>query len=107
MEEFDFEAYKQMVKEHQDKDEPTSWCDSIYKDAQGDYTKVFWADLESNPYLLQYLKKNRTKNKKAIVIGCGVGDDAKSLSDAGYEVTAFDISPSAIDLCKKRYPHSK
>jgi len=107
MDEFDFEAYKQMVKEHQEKDEPTSWCDSIYKDAHGDYTKVFWADLESNPYLLQYLKNNKTKNKKAIVIGCGVGDDAKSLSDAGYNVTAFDISPSAIELCKKRYPKSK
>ena len=30
MEEFDFEAYKIMVKEYQDNDEPTSWCDSIY-----------------------------------------------------------------------------
>ena len=107
MEEFDFEAYKIMVKEYQDNDEPTSWCDSIYKDAKGDYTKVFWADLESNPYLLEYLKNNPIKDKKAIVIGCGVGDDAKSLSDLGYKVTAFDISPTAIELCKKRYPNSK
>ena len=107
MEEFDFEAYKIMVKEYQDNDEPTSWCDSIYKDAKGDYTKVFWADLESNTYLLEYLKNNPIKDKKAIVIGCGVGDDANSLSESGYKVTAFDISPTAIELCKKRYPNSK
>jgi len=42
--------------------------------------------------------------RKAIVIGCGVGDDAEALSEKGYKVTAFDISPEAIRLCKKRYP---
>ena len=68
---------------------------------------MFWADLKSNPYLLEYLKNNPIKDKKAIVIGCGVGDDANSLSESGYKVTAFDISPAAIDLCKKRYPNSK
>ena len=107
MKEFDYEAYKKMVKEHQDNDEPTSWCDSIYKDAKGDYRKVFWSDLESNPYLLEYISNDKSDGKKAIVIGCGVGDDAFSLSEAGYKVTSFDISPSAIDLCKNRYVNSK
>ena len=29
------------------------------------------------------------------------------MSKAGYEVTAFDISPEAIRLCKNRYPDTK
>jgi len=105
MKEFDPIAYKKMVKSHQDEDKPTGWFDSIYTDAQGDHRAVFWADLEPNPYFLKWLKTCAFKHagRKAIVIGCGVGDDAEALSEAGYEVTAFDISPEAIRLCKNRY----
>ena len=110
--EFDPVKYKQMVKTHHENDEPFSWCDSIYTDAQGDYKAVFWADLEPSPYLVNWLEQNKQEkdnrqDKKAIVIGCGVGDDAQALSDYGYKVTAFDISPEAINLCKKRYPNTK
>jgi len=106
MKEFDPIAYKKMVKSYQDRDKPTDWFDSIYTDAQGDYRAVFWVDLEPNPYLLEWLKNHVFKHTghKAIVIGCGVGDDAEALSASGYEVTAFDISPEAIRLCKNRYP---
>ena len=105
---FDPVAYKKMVKTYQEADKPTEWFDSIYTDAEGDYRNVFWADLEPSPYLIDWLEKGEVKvGKKAIAIGCGVGDDAEALSRAGYKVTAFDISPEAIRLCKKRYPESK
>jgi len=105
MKKFDPIAYKKMVKSYQDEDNPTGWFDSIYTDAQGDHSAVFWADLEPSPYLLEWLKNCVFKHtgRKAIVIGCGVGDDAEALSKYGYEVTAFDISPEAIRLCKNRY----
>ena len=105
MKEFDPVAYKKMVKFYQDEDNPTGWFDSIYTDAQGDHRDVFWADLEPCPYLLKWLKSCIFKHtgRKAIVIGCGVGDDAEALSEAGYEVTAFDISAEAIRLCRNRY----
>lgn len=109
MKEFDPIAYKKMVKSHQDEDKPTGWFDSIYTDAEGDHRAVFWADLEPNPYLLTWLKNGIVEHIgcKAIAVGCGVGDDAEALSETGYEVTAFDISPEAIRLCKKRYPNTK
>jgi len=109
MKEFDPIAYKKMVRSYQDRDEPTGWFDSIYTDAEGDHRAVFWADLESNPYLLSWLKNCTLKHtgRKAIVIGCGVGDDAETLSETGYEVTAFDLSPEAIRLCKNRYPDTR
>ena len=108
MEEFDPIAYKKMVKEHYEQDKPYDWCDSIYKDAQGDYKNVFWADLEASPYLVKWLEENPINtSKRAIVIGCGVGDDCEALSQFGYEVIGFDISPTAVELCKKRYPNTK
>ena len=109
MKKFDPKAYKQMVKEYQENDNPTGWFDSIYTDAQGDYKAVFWSDLEPSPYLVKWLKENLnfSKQKKAIVVGCGLGDDAEALSEYGYEVIGFDISKEAIKLCKKRYPNSK
>jgi len=109
MKEFDPIAYKKMVKSYQKRDDPMGWFDSIYMDAEGDYTAVFWADLEPNPYLLNWLKNGsvRHEGQKAVVIGCGVGDDAEALSNAGYVVTAFDISPEAIRLCINRYPKTR
>jgi len=109
MKEFDPIAYKQMVRDYQKNDDPTGWCNSIYVDAQGDYKGVFWADLEASPYLLQWCEQNPVEKnkKKAIVIGCGVGDDAQALDELGYKVTAFDISEEAISLCKNRYPDTK
>ena len=44
--------------------------------------------------------------REAVVVGSGVGDDAEALSEAGYQVMAFDISPEAIRLCRNRYPDS-
>lgn len=109
MQDFNFDEYVRMVKSYQEKDDPTGWFDSIYKNVDGDYTKVFWADLEASPYLVSWLQNNPIdkRDKKACVIGCGVGDDAEALSSFGFEVTAFDISPSAIELCKNRYKNTR
>ena len=108
MKEFDPLRYRAMVKQHQDNDDPLGWFDSIYTDAEGDYKQVFWADLEPLPCLLEWFAEHPSlPGKKAIGIGCGVGDDAEAMSAAGYEVTAFDIAPEAIRLCKNRYPGSR
>jgi SAM-dependent methyltransferase len=42
----------------------------------------------------------------AIVVGCGLGDDAEELTRRGFAVTAFDVSPSAIEWCKRRFTSS-
>lgn len=101
--------YQAMVKSFQDKDDPLGWFDTIYKNAEGNYKEVFWADLEPSPYMVSWLDScdDKHESKSAVVIGCGVGDDAEALANYGYKVTAFDISPEAIKLCKDRYPQSK
>jgi SAM-dependent methyltransferase len=39
-------------------------------------------------------------------VGCGLGDDAEYLASAGGEVVAFDIAPTAIEECRRRFPRS-
>lgn len=102
--------FLRMVRAHQERGDPSGWCDQVYRDVDGDFTAVFWADLVPNPYLVSWLEAHPLSAgnaPRAITIGCGVGDDAEALSAQGYQVAAFDISPAAIDLCHKRYPHSR
>jgi SAM-dependent methyltransferase len=42
-----------------------------------------------------------------MVVGCGYGDDAELLAKMGLAVTAFDISPTAVDRCRDRCPDSR
>lgn len=97
------------VRDFQARDDPSGWCDQVYIDAQGDANAVFWADRVANPYLLAWLaeRPDITRPLRAITIGCGVGDDAEALAAHGYDVTAFDISPAAIALCRQRFPDSR
>src|SRR5262249_52868152 len=44
--------------------------------------------------------------KRALVIGCGLGDDAEELARRQFRVVAFDISPTAIAWCRRRFPNS-
>jgi len=79
--------------------------ENIYKQSQGDATNVPWAKMRTNTFLEEYLNMHLGEGK-AIVIGCGLGDDAAALEEAGFEVTAIDISPTAIAWCKDRYDYT-
>lgn len=81
------------------------WFDALYKEAAGDNDVIPWADLEPNSYFRKWAEANRLKGEgqNALVVGCGLGDDAKYLHDLGFKVTAFDISPTATEWAKKIY----
>ncbi|HEY0637567.1 MAG TPA: class I SAM-dependent methyltransferase [Pseudonocardiaceae bacterium] len=44
--------------------------------------------------------------RTALVIGCGLGDDAEEVARRGWRVTAFDAAPTAIRWCLRRFPGS-
>ncbi len=48
-----------------------------------------------------------SSHRRVLVVGCGLGDDAEYLSKLGANVTAFDLSQTAIDWCHQRFPDSK
>lgn len=89
--------------------EKKNFFESMYENADhDDLSTIPWATLAPNVYLEKHLSlHDLVSNKKALVIGCGLGDDALILEKHGYDVEALDISPSAIALAKKRHPDSK
>jgi SAM-dependent methyltransferase len=85
------------------------WFEEVYAKAQGKTNNISWADLRPNPFLLEWLEtvEPDTQNQSAVVVGCGLGDDAEELALYGYNVTAFDVSATAVDWCRQRFPDSK
>lgn len=86
----------------------SGFFDAVYATAEGDASGVPWADLQPHPVALAWFEQQNLqgKNQSALVIGCGLGDDAEELARRGFQVTAFDISPNAIVWCKQRFPSS-
>lgn len=86
----------------------TGWFEPFYHNAQGDPAAISWADLAPNPNLVEWLDREQIHGdgRSALVIGCGLGDDAEELARRGFVVTAFDIAPTAVVWCKERFAHS-
>lgn len=81
----------------------TGWFEALYSEANGNNEHISWADLEPNKFLQRWAEKAglRGHGRKALVVGCGLGDDAKFLLDLGFIVTAFDISPTAVEWARR------
>lgn len=96
---------KEIAAEFHAKNDPTGWFEALYSEAAGDNGKIPWADLVPNRFFVGFAERTELNGdgKTALVVGCGLGDDAKFLADRGFKVTAFDISPTAIDWAKKLY----
>ena len=86
-----------------------SWFEELYTQAEGDPNHVPWADLGPSPHLFPWTldQLGRVEPEEAVIVGCGLGDDAEFLASKGWSVTAFDVSRTAIAWCRDRFPHSR
>jgi len=92
------------VSEHED----TAWFERLYASAEAGEASVPWFRGGPNPFLAQWVDEHAGvgAGRRALVIGTALGDDAELLSDRGYAVTAFDVSPTAIEGARRRFPSS-
>jgi 2-polyprenyl-3-methyl-5-hydroxy-6-metoxy-1,4-benzoquinol methylase len=99
---------RELAAEFNRKGDPTGWFEALYREAEAGKSVVPWVDLCPNPYLIGFWKAHPqpTAGKSALVVGCALGDDAELLASWGFQVTAFDISETAIRGARKRYPKS-
>jgi SAM-dependent methyltransferase len=96
---------------------------ALEKLSQGDYAAGFeviyahtqktnnnppWAHMMATPDFVAWAERESLSGvgKRALVIACGMGDDAHYLTELGFDVVAFDVSESAIEICKRRFPDS-
>lgn len=100
---------RELAAEYTKKGNQLGWFEALYQEAERGESVVPWGDGAPNPGLLEFWQKHplETAGKKALVIGCGLGDDSEQLAAWGFKTTAFDISKTAIAATKKRYPNSK
>ena len=99
---------RELARRHMADGDPTGWFEVLYATAEGDSSIIPWADLSPNPNLVSWLEEQGAvgSGHMALKIGCGLGDDAEELSRRGFDTTAFDISPTAIAWCRRRFPNS-
>lgn len=99
---------RELAQTHVAQGDAVGWFEPLYAEAEGDPARVPWADLKPNPNLVDWCEREavRGEGRTALVVGCGLGDDAEFLATRGFQVTAFDIAPSAISWCQRRYPAS-
>ncbi len=84
------------------------YFEAIYVEADGDASRVRWADGRPHPALVAWLNARASSvvrcSARVAVIGCGLGEDARELIHRGYDVVAFDCSPTAIEWARRIDP---
>lgn len=82
--------------------------ESIYAEADGNPSRVPWADERPSPSLVNWLNAVAPSlircGARVAVVGCGLGDDARELIKRGYDVMAFDWSETAVNWAKRLDP---
>jgi SAM-dependent methyltransferase len=84
----------------------TGWFERLYADRA--LATIPWADLRPNPHLVGWAREHgvRGDGRRALKVGCGLGDDAEALEALGFSVVAFDVSATAVEWARERFPGS-
>lgn len=83
------------------------WFEAVYRLAEGDAACVPWGDLAPHPLLVDWLAgQGSLAGLRALDVGCGLGDNAQALAEAGARVSAFDLVDGAVAWAKGRFPQS-
>lgn len=95
----------ELAKEALSRNDPAGWFEPLYSWANGNPENIPWADSRPNPHLVEWLGRERPdgSGKRAVVVGCGLGDDVNELLKHGFDVTGFDISSTAVNWARRRF----
>ena len=92
--------------------DPTGWFERLYAAAAAGVTDVPWDRRAPSPLLVHWAAERGLRaarapaTRSALVVGCGLGDDAEFIASFGFRTVAFDISASAIKAARARFPDS-
>ncbi|MFO0612047.1 MAG: class I SAM-dependent methyltransferase [Polyangiaceae bacterium] len=102
---------RELARAALDRGEPLAWFEELYREADQGAAIVPWADRIPNPHLRSWLEARGIRpgaaprsRGRALDVGCGLGDNAAHLAACGFSVVAFDVSTTAVDAARKRFP---
>ncbi|QBD78489.1 class I SAM-dependent methyltransferase [Ktedonosporobacter rubrisoli] len=100
---------RQLAHDFIQRGDPIGWFETLYAEAKGNERAIQWADMAANPNLVSWFENNGTHfaGARSLVIGCGLGDDAEYMASKGLQVTAFDLSPTAVSWAQQRFPDTR
>jgi SAM-dependent methyltransferase len=86
----------------------TGWFDKLYAAGAAGQVTMPWSRADPHPLLVEWARRAELTGagRTAVVVGCGLGADAEFVAALGFATTAFDVSPTAIQLAKERYPRT-
>jgi SAM-dependent methyltransferase len=89
-------------------DDPTGWFERLYLAAEGADAEVPWDRGAPNRLLVEWTRARQLDGagRRALVVGCGLGDDAELIAGLGFDTVAFDVSVTAVKAARRRYPES-
>lgn len=94
---------REIAAEFAERGDDLGWFDEVYQTAEGKFDRIPWVEREPNRFFRDWAEKIHLigEGRKALVVGGGLGYDARYLYELGFDLTAFDISPTAVEWAKK------
>jgi SAM-dependent methyltransferase len=84
----------------------TGWFERLYAEGEAGTAVVPWVLGKPNESLVEWAAGLDGTGRRALVVGCGTGEDAEYLAGLGFAVTGFDIAPTGIAAARERHPDS-
>ena len=84
----------------------TGWFEELYRAASRGEAVVPWDRGGPHPLLEQWAAGRAIAAGRALVVGAGLGGDAELVAGLGYATTAFDVSATAVQSARERFPLS-
>ncbi len=88
--------------------DPTGWFERLYAAAEAGELSVPWDRGAPQPLLAEWIRRRKPagNGRRALVVGCGLGDDAELVAGSSFDTVAFDVAPGAIRAARRRFPES-
>lgn len=88
--------------------DPTGWFERLYTAAVRGEAEIPWDRGHPHQLLVEWAQSHRPagRGRRALVVGCGLGDDAEYVAGHGFDTVGFDVSATAIETARARHPGS-
>lgn len=86
--------------------DPTAIFERMYGAAADGQDRLPWDRGGPHPLLEACARDLDGADRRALVVGSGLGTDAEFIAERGFDVVGFDVSPTAIAMSRQRFADS-